>query len=102
VFYTPAEGGDTISDYSNAVGNNDVIQIYAAGFGAGLTAGALAPGQFRARFDGLAQDANDRFIFNKTTKALWFDANGDAAGGSLLVADLQAGAVVTAGDIVLV
>jgi len=33
---------------------------------------------------------------------LWFDANGNAAGGLTMLADLQAGAVVSAGDIVLV
>lgn len=101
-FMQLGECGDRITDFANAVGNNDAFQIRAAAFGGGLSAGALAPGQFRARTDNLAQDANDRFIFRTTDKTLWFDANGNAAGGLTLVADLQPGAVVTAGDIILV
>jgi len=35
---------------------------------------------------GLAGDANDRFVFNSATNELFFDSNGDAAGGSRLIA----------------
>ena len=49
----------------------------------------------------LAQDANDRFIFRTTDQTLWFDVDGTGGGGPRLIADLQAGAVVTAADILL-
>lgn len=94
--------GDTIMDYSNVAGNNDSIRINVAGFGGGLVAGALAAAQFVTRADNLAQDADDRFIFRSTDQSLWFDANGNAAGGLTMVADLQAGAVLTHLDILLV
>jgi len=102
VFETLAQAGDVITDFAGVAGNNDSFQITAAGFGGGLVAGPLAAGQFRSRADNHAQDANDRFIFRTTDATLWFDQNGNAAGGLTMIADLQAGAVVSAGDIVLV
>jgi Ca2+-binding RTX toxin-like protein len=102
IFSTLAHRGDLVTDFGSVAGNNDRFELSAAAFGGGLSAGSLAPGQFRIRADNLAQDANDRFIFRTTDRTLWFDANGNAAGGLTLVADLQAGASVTAGDILLV
>lgn len=102
-FRSPAEiatGVDVITDFSTGVGNHDRIWI-SAGFGPGLPVGALAASRFQSRADNLAQDADDRFIFRTTDKSLWFDANGSAAGGLVLVADLQASAWLTAADILI-
>ena len=101
VFQTLSECGDVITDFRNLVGDNDAVRIGAAGFGGGLLVGALAAAQFQTRADNLAQDSNDRFIFRTTDQTLWFDANGNVAGGLTLVADLQTGAVVTAADILI-
>jgi len=101
-FQALAQSGDSIMDFTNVAGNNDVFRITAAGFGGGLGAGPLAAAQFVTRADNLAQDADDRFIFRTTDQTLWFDANGNAAGGLTMVADLQAGAVLTHLDILLV
>ena len=101
-FQTLGEAGDIITDFSNVGGNDDKFQIVASAFGGGLVAGALAASQFQSRADNVAQDANDRFIFRTTDRTLWFDADGTGAGAAVLVADLQAGAVVTAADIQLI
>jgi Ca2+-binding RTX toxin-like protein len=102
-FLSVNDGIDTILDFSSVgVGNNDTIQISAAGFGAGLVAGALNPLFFQSRADNLAQDADDRFIFRTTDQTLWFDSNGSAAGGLTQLADLQTGATMTSLDIVLI
>ncbi len=108
-FDTLADCGDNILDFSsNAAGNNDQIAIKALAFGGGLVAGAVVTGgaqpaaKFIVRADNLAQDANDRFIFRTTDKTLWFDSNGNGAGGLTLVADLQATATFTNLDIVLI
>jgi Ca2+-binding RTX toxin-like protein len=93
-------GADFICDFSNMSGNNDTIRVSTA-FAAGLTAGSLLPGQFLMRMDNLAQDTDDRFIFRVTDRTLWFDSNGAAADGLTLLADFQAGAVVTAADILI-
>ena len=100
-FERPGDGGDVIGDFAAVVGNNDGFRFSAAGFGGGLVAGALAAGQFQSRADNLAQDGDDRFIFRTTDQTLWFDSNGNVAGGLLLVADLQTGATVTAADILI-
>lgn len=100
-FVRAVEGGDIITDFTNVVGNDDRFRISAVGFGAGLVVGALAATQFQIRADNLAQDADDRFIFRTTDKTLWFDTNGNAAGGLTLIADLQASATMTAADILV-
>ena len=93
-------GADLIIDFGNVVGNNDTIRISAT-FGAGLAAGLLPTGRFVAHGTNLAMDADDRFIFRTTDATLWFDTNGTASGGLTLLADLQAGAVLTAADILI-
>jgi Ca2+-binding RTX toxin-like protein len=97
-----AERADVIQDFTNVAGNNDTLRLEGSGFGFGAATGALAASQFRARADNVAQDADDRFIFRTTDTTLWFDANGNAAGGLSLLADLQAGATLTAADFLLV
>jgi Ca2+-binding RTX toxin-like protein len=97
-----ADFGDIITDFSSAAaGNNDRLIFDVSGIGGGLTAGALSASQFQTRADNLAQDSNDRFIFRTTDRSLWYDANGSGSGGAVMVADLQAGATVTALDILL-
>lgn len=96
------EIGDRILDFHNIAGDNDRFMIDASAFGGGLVAGPLAAADFRIRADNLAQDASDRFIFRTTDTTLWFDADGSGAGAAVLVADLQAGAALTAADIVLI
>ena len=104
-FEALSDAGDVIRDFAAVVGNNDAFEISAAGFGGGLVDGvrvaALPATQFQSRADNLAQDSDDRFIFRTTDQTLWFDSNGNLAGGLLLVADLQASAVVTAADILI-
>lgn len=104
LFTTLLDCGDVISDFSNVTGNNDTIRITASAFGGGLVAGALSSAQFVLRSaDHNALDSNDRFIFNATDKTLWFDADGNGAGGAIMVANLQnTAANLTSADILLV
>lgn len=101
-FVALGDAGDVISDFRNVAGNDDRFQVLASAFGGGLVAGALAAANFQSRADNLAQDATDRFIFRTTDHTLWFDVDGTGAGAAIMLADLQAGAVVTAGDIFLI
>lgn len=102
VFRARAEAGDTIAKFGAVLGDNDLFVLTAAGFGGGLAPGALQAARFQARADFAAQDADDRFIFRTTDKTLWFDANGNVAGGLTLIAHLPMSAVMTAADILLV
>ena len=100
-FATPGEGGDLILDFHAVAGDDDAIRVSASGFGGGLVAGVLAASQFQSRADNLAQDATDRFIFRTTDATLWFDVDGTGVASSVLIADLQAGAILTAPDILI-
>lgn len=101
-FQNLTDAADTIMDYGNVANNNDILRISVAGFGVGLVAGPLAANQFVARADNLAQDADDRFLFRTTDQTVWFDSNGSAAGGLTMLADLQAGVMLTVADFLLV
>jgi Ca2+-binding RTX toxin-like protein len=106
------EGGDVITGFRLSLGNNDSFRFSAAGFGGGLVAGAALPAAaFRTRTDNKAQDSNDRFIFNTVDRTLWFDVDGDpdnnpanatSGAAAVLIADIQDGAVVSSGDILLI
>ncbi len=93
-----SDGRDTLT---GGVGNDDAVHLLSAGFG-GLAVGQLVAGRFVARGDNLAQDGNDRFIFDTVKTELWSDRNGDRAGGLTLLADMQAGATMTAGNVFLI
>lgn len=83
-FGAPNEGIDTITDFG--VGD-DRILVSATGFGGGLKAGAaITAGQFK--LGAAATDANDRFIYNKNSGALFFDVDGTGSKGQVQIATL--------------
>ncbi|MFN6472729.1 MAG: hypothetical protein RMY36_024060 [Nostoc sp. SerVER01] len=53
-----------------------MIQVSAAGFGGGLSAGVLKTSQFKIGTS--ATTTTQRFIYNSTTGALFFDQDGSA------------------------
>jgi Ca2+-binding RTX toxin-like protein len=102
VFNQLTECGDSIADFRNVTGDNDVIRINAARFGGGLTVGLLKAGELVIRGDHVANLASDRFIFDTTTKSLWFDRDGTGSTLAIMVADLQQSATFSDLDIILV
>ena len=90
-FNNAGEGVDVITDF---LVKADKVQISASGFGGGLVAGAaLTADQFV--MGSSAQDANDRFIYNKTTGALFFDADGLGGASQMQIATLSTGLALT-------
>ena len=83
---------DDVFDFSVA---NDTIQLENAVF-VGLAAGPLAAAAFT--IGAAAADATDRVIYDDTTGSLYFDPNGNAAGGQVQFANLQPGLALTAAD----
>ncbi|MBX9257916.1 hypothetical protein H1Q63_29000 [Desmonostoc muscorum CCALA 125] len=73
VFNSFNEGLDTI-DYFNPT--NELIQVSATGFGGGLSIGVLSTSQFTIGTS--ATTSTERFIYNSTTGALFFDQDGSA------------------------
>jgi murein DD-endopeptidase MepM/ murein hydrolase activator NlpD len=97
-YYALNELGDIILDFSSV---DDSFQFKGSVFGA-LPAGVLAVSQFRSQGTNTALDADDRFIFRTTDTTLWFDPDGNGSAPAVLVADLQAGAIMTNADILII
>ncbi|MBW8285941.1 MAG: calcium-binding protein [Rhizobium sp.] len=83
---------DTITDFSVA---DDSIQLENSVFTTIGALGTLAAAAFVSNTTGLAQDASDRMIYETDTGNLFFDSNGSAAGGSVLIAVLDPGLLLT-------
>ena len=64
---------DTILDFR---GGPDSIQLESAIFKKLKATGALSVENFRASADGTAADANDYILYNTTSGALYYDADG--------------------------
>lgn len=89
---------DTITDFNTV----DTIRLENAIFTALTATGTLSADAFRANTTGLADDASDRIIYETDTGKLFYDSNGNAAGGSVLFAILSNKAALTAADFVVV
>jgi Ca2+-binding RTX toxin-like protein len=93
---------DSIGDF--AVGS-DKLQISASTFGGGLVAGILSGGQLLSGSTvgaGSATNAAQRFLYNTTTGALYFDANGSAAGNGVQIATLATQPGISGNDFSIV
>ncbi|MBN3957465.1 calcium-binding protein [Nostoc sp. NMS8] len=92
------EGLDTIYDFN---ATNEVIQISAANFGGGLSIGSLKANQFTIGTS--ATTSTQRFIYNSTTGALFFDQDGSAgAFTKVQFAQLSTGLSLTNNSFVVV
>ncbi|CAK0742483.1 serralysin [Gammaproteobacteria bacterium] len=91
---------DTITDY-NVV--NDTIQLENAVFTSLVTTGVLAAGSFRFGAGiTTAADANDFLIYNSTSGALYYDADGNGAGHAVQFATLSTGLGLTNADFLII
>ena len=97
VFDTALGAGniDTIAAFSVA---DDTIHLENAIFTAVVGTGTLTAAQFATNTTGLAQDADDRIVYETDTGKLFYDSNGSTAGGATQFATLSANLAVTNGD----
>jgi Ca2+-binding RTX toxin-like protein len=102
VFNAPASAAnrDIVADFANVAGNNDTFRLENAVMPKVGPAGALNPAFFRA--GAAALDANDFVVYNRTTGALFYDANGSAAGGAIHLATLTNKPLLSAADFVVI
>lgn len=96
VFFAREDAGDTVSDFSRAQG--DKIELSIPAFGIGILNGT----NFRQWADNLAQDGDDRLVFDTVTRTLWFDADGNGAEAPLLLLSLGNSANLGVVDFLLV
>ena len=93
--FTSALGGGNVDRIVDLVSGTDRIALDDAIFTA-LSPGALAAGAFR--LGTAAQDGDDRIVYDQTTGALYYDADGNGAGTQILFATLNAGDTLAASD----
>lgn len=91
-----ANNVDRILDYNVA---DDTIRMENAVFTALGAAGVLSAAQFY--IGAAAADANDHVIYNASTGALYYDSNGNSAGGMVQFATLSAGLALTNQDFLI-
>ncbi|MEH1866169.1 MAG: calcium-binding protein [Nostoc sp.] len=92
------EGVDTIYDFNAA---NELIQVSSAGFGGGLSPGSLQETQFTIGTS--ATTSSQRFIYDDSTGALFFDEDGSASGFTQVqFAKLSTGLSLTENNFVVV
>ena len=85
--FAAAPDGDAITDFNRAEG--DSLVFSKAVFTAFAATGSLSADAFHARAGAdTAHDATDRIIYNTTTGALWYDADGTGAAAAQLIATL--------------
>jgi Ca2+-binding RTX toxin-like protein len=97
-FNSPTGGIDTISDFN--AGEGDQILVSASGFGEGLAVGSLPSSQFT--IGSSAANASDRFIYNSSTGALFFDPDGNGLQGQVQLAVLSSNPPLTSSNISVV
>jgi Ca2+-binding RTX toxin-like protein len=85
---------DRIADFAHAIDEIVLSQAIFAGIGATLDAS-----EFQI---GTADSATDRIIYNNGTGQLFYDSNGNGAGGMTQFAAVIAGTVLNTGDFVMV
>nr|WP_196601795.1 calcium-binding protein [Gloeocapsopsis dulcis] len=97
-FESRSQGIDKITDFSVI---DDTIQVSRSGFGGGLVAGkAISAAQFT--IGSSAGDSSDRFIYNKNTGGLFFDADGKGGSGQTQLATLSPSLGLTNADIFVI
>ncbi|WP_347339489.1 esterase-like activity of phytase family protein [Planktothrix sp. FACHB-1355] len=103
-YTSPAEGGDTITDFSS----DDRIYLSAAGFGGGLIAGvalkttAAPTGVFVSGNAPSALGTSANVLYNTTTAVLSFDPDGTGSQTAIAIATLSNKSVLTLDRIAIV
>lgn len=88
--FTTAPDGDTITDFTRTEG--DKILLSKAVYSGLAAKGVLAADAFHAGAGvEAASDANDRILYNTSTGALWYDADGTGSAAAQLIATLGTG-----------
>jgi Ca2+-binding RTX toxin-like protein len=74
---------DTITDFAHLI---DHIQLENSIFTQLSVVGTLNVANFRSSLDGAAADANDYILYNSLNGRLYYDSNGNGAGGATQIA----------------
>ncbi|MBF0609604.1 MAG: hypothetical protein G8345_05885 [Magnetococcales bacterium] len=92
------DAGDTINDFSLA---SDKLEFYGPYFGQ-LAAGEVGGQYFVANTSGVAQTAEQRFVYNTTSGLLSFDADGVGGSGAVAMVTLNPAVNLAASNILII
>ena len=90
---------DRVTDFNAAA---DTIVLENAIVTTIVGTGTLTAAQFVANATGTAQDADDCIVYETNTGSVFFDSNGNAAGGAIQFAKLAAGLKFTNADFFII
>lgn len=96
MFQSPKEGGDVITDFTSG---EDTFKIKAVNFKSGLRQGSLSDDRFV--LGNVANDADDRFLYDQSTGQFFFDSDGSGDISPILLATLSNRPNLTAQDITI-
>ena len=94
LFESRNHGRDRVQDFAIS---SDLIQVQRQGFQGSLELGQLRNRRFT--LGNRAQDSQDRFIYNRSSGQLWFDADGDGSTSQILLAEFTNRPNLRAGNI---
>jgi Ca2+-binding RTX toxin-like protein len=97
--FDSALGSNNVDAILDFAASDDTVQLDRSVFKT-IAEGALATTSFVAGTAAL--DADDRIVFDKVSGNVWYDADGNGAGGAILFANFGAGEVLLAADFVVV
>jgi Ca2+-binding RTX toxin-like protein len=90
---------DTLIGYN---ASTDTIQLENAIFTKFTATGAILPGNFKAGAGAVATDANDFLLYNTTTGALSYDADGNGAIAAIRFASLTGAPALTTAEFTII
>ena len=97
IYTATTEGGDTIIDF---VSGKDKLVFTGSAFD--TAKGKVKAVNFLSSTDGVAQTANQHFIYNTTSHTLSYDADGSGVGIAVVIVTVGADVTLKAADILIV
>ena len=102
VFDTALSSASNVDSLTDFAAGLDKIQLDKDIFTALQAVGTLSSASFKASATGAAGDDNDYFLYNTTSGALFYDADGSGQGVAVQFATLTTKPAVTANDFIVV
>jgi Ca2+-binding RTX toxin-like protein len=101
VFDTTLSSASNVDSITDFISGLDHIQLDKDVFTTLTDDGALSSDFFRTSTNGVALDENDYFLYNTTSGALFYDADGNGQGVAVRFATLTTKPAVTAADFII-
>jgi serralysin len=101
VFDTALSSVSNVDSIADFIANIDKIQLDKDIFTTLTDDGVLSSDFFRASVNGVSLDENDYFLYNTTSGALLYDADGSGQGVAVQFATLTTKPTVTANDFII-